>query len=70
MTTLKKPDGTTTTDLEETMKMMADYLIPQDEATDDTEHHKKNTTTRKGKHTNARRQRIYNRRDKELHRRT
>ena len=39
--TLKKADRTTTTDLEETMKMMADYLIPKDEATDDTEHHKK-----------------------------
>jgi hypothetical protein len=41
ITTLKKTDGTTTTDLEETLKMMADYLIPTDNATNDTEQHKK-----------------------------
>ena len=40
MTTLKKTDGTTTTDLEETMKMMAEHLIPRDDDTDDMEYHK------------------------------
>jgi hypothetical protein len=37
ITTLKKTDGTTTADLEETLKMMAEHLIPKD---DDTEYHK------------------------------
>ena len=41
MTTLKKTDGTITTNLEETMETMAEHLIPQDDATDDTEQHKK-----------------------------
>jgi len=40
MTTLKKKDGTTTTDLEETMKMMAEQLIPKDDDTDDMEYNK------------------------------
>jgi hypothetical protein len=40
MTTLKKTDRTTTTDLEETIQLIADYLIPKHDATDDTEHHK------------------------------
>jgi hypothetical protein len=70
LTTLKKADGTTTTDLEETIKMMADHLIHKDDATDDTEKHKKNTTASGRKHTNKRRQRIHNRGDKERHRRT
>ena len=39
MTTLKKTDGTTTTDLEETMKMI-EHLIPKDDDTDDTKYHK------------------------------
>ena len=63
MTTLKKTDGTITTNLEETMETMSEHLIPKDDATDDTEQHKKNKTTREGKNTNKRRQRIYNRRD-------
>jgi hypothetical protein len=41
MTTLQKTDGTITTDIEETIQLMADYLIPKGDATDDTEHHKK-----------------------------
>jgi hypothetical protein len=40
MTTLKKTDGTTTADLEETVKMMAEHLIPKDDDTADTEYHK------------------------------
>ena len=41
MTTLKKTEGTITTNLEETMETMAEHLIPKDDATDDTEQHKK-----------------------------
>ena len=40
MTTLKKSDGTITTNLE-TMETMAEHLIPKEDATDDTEQHKK-----------------------------
>jgi vacuolar-type H+-ATPase subunit F/Vma7 len=40
MTTLKKTDGKTTAELEETAKMMAEHLIPKD---DDTEYHKQIT---------------------------
>jgi hypothetical protein len=41
MTTLKKTEGTITTNLEETMETMAEHLIPKDDATDDSEQHKK-----------------------------
>ena len=41
MTTLRKPDGSSTSDLNETMKVMLDYLIPKDDQTDDTDHHKR-----------------------------
>jgi len=41
MMTLKKTDGAITTDLEETMETMAEHLIPEDDASDDTEQHKK-----------------------------
>ena len=41
MTTLKKTDGTIMTNLEETMETMVEHLIPKDDATDDTEQHKK-----------------------------
>jgi len=40
MTTLKKTEGTITTNLEETMETMAEHLIPKDDATDDTEQQK------------------------------
>jgi ATP-dependent Lon protease len=40
LTTLKKQDGTNTTNIEETAKMMAEHLIPKDDAKDDTEYHK------------------------------
>jgi hypothetical protein len=40
LTTLKKTDGTTTADLEETEKMVAEHLIPKDDDTYDTEYHK------------------------------
>ena len=40
LTTLKKQDGTNTTNIEETVKMMAEHLIPKDDAKDDTEYHK------------------------------
>jgi len=40
MTTLKKTDGKTTIDLEETMRMMAEQPIPKDDDTDDTDYHK------------------------------
>jgi hypothetical protein len=40
MTTLKKQDNTTTTDLLETINCMLDYFIPVDEDNEDNEHHK------------------------------
>ena len=33
-------DGTTTTDLEETMKLMAEQIIPKDDDTDDRDYNK------------------------------
>jgi hypothetical protein len=42
MTTLQKPDGSLTSDLNETVKVMTDYFIPKDEQHDDTDHHKRN----------------------------
>jgi len=41
MTTLQKPDAFLTSDLNETMKAMIDYLIPKDEQLDDTDYHKR-----------------------------
>jgi len=41
MTTLQKPDGSFTSDLNETVKFMLDYLIPKDEQIDDSDHHKR-----------------------------
>jgi len=41
MTTLQKPDGSFTFDLNKTVKFMLDYVIPKDEQIDDTDHHKR-----------------------------
>ena len=41
MTTLQKPDGSLTSDINETVKVMIDHLIPNDEQTDDTDYHKR-----------------------------
>jgi len=41
MTTLQNPDGSFTSDLNETVKFILDYLIPTDEQTDNTKHHKR-----------------------------
>jgi hypothetical protein len=41
MTTLQRPDGSFTSDLNETVKAVIDYLIPKDEKTDDTDYHKR-----------------------------
>ena len=40
MTTLQKPDGSLTSNLNETLKIMSDYLIPTDDQRDDTDYHK------------------------------
>ena len=40
MTTLQKTDGSLTSNLNETMKAMSDYLIPTDDELDDTDYHK------------------------------
>jgi cell envelope opacity-associated protein A len=40
MTTLKKPYVSLTSNLNETVKVMSDYLIPKDDQTDDTNYHK------------------------------
>ena len=41
MTTLQKPDSSLTSDLNETMKVMIEHLTPNDEQSDDTDHHKR-----------------------------
>jgi len=41
MRTLQKPDGPLTSDISETVKVMIDHLIPNDEPTDDTNYHKR-----------------------------
>jgi len=38
--TLQKTDGSLTSDLNETEKVIIDYLIPKDEPLDDTDYHK------------------------------
>ena len=48
LSTLQKPDGSLTSDLNETMKIMAEYLIPKDEQPDDTDYHKRIRTQIKG----------------------
>ena len=37
---LQKPDGSKTENMEETLKLMLDLMIPEDHPQDDTEHHK------------------------------
>jgi len=41
MTILQRPDGSITSDLNETVQVMIDYLIPKDEQIDDTDYHKR-----------------------------
>jgi hypothetical protein len=41
MATLQKPDGSLTSDLNETVKVMIDHIIPNDEQTDNTDYHKR-----------------------------
>ena len=41
MTTLQKPDSSLTSNLNETLKVMTDHLTPNDEQSDDTDHHKR-----------------------------
>jgi len=41
MTTLQKPDGSLTSDLNETLKVLIDHLTPSDEQSDDTDYHKR-----------------------------
>jgi hypothetical protein len=40
MTTLQKPDGTTTADMTETLIFMMEQLIPEDNIQDDTDYHR------------------------------
>ena len=41
MTTLQKPDGSLTSDLNETLRVMIDHLTPNDVRSDDTDHPKR-----------------------------
>jgi len=41
MKTLQRTDGSFTSDLNETVQVVIDYLIPKDEQIDDTDHHKR-----------------------------
>ena len=41
MTTLQKPDGSLTSDRNETLKVVIDRLTPNDEQSDDTDRHKR-----------------------------
>jgi hypothetical protein len=40
MTTLQTPDGSLTSNLNETMKVMSDYVIPADDQLDVTHYHR------------------------------
>jgi hypothetical protein len=40
MTTLRKPDGTLTEDLQETLKLMLEHFAPEDNQHDDSDLHK------------------------------
>jgi hypothetical protein len=42
MTTLQKPNGSRTANIQETMDLMIEHLIPEDIAQNDTDHHKGN----------------------------
>ena len=44
ITTLRKPDGTLTEDLQETLKHMLDHFAPEDNQQDDTDYHKQART--------------------------
>jgi hypothetical protein len=41
MTTLQKPDGSLTSDLNETLRVMIEHLTPNDVRSDDTDHPKR-----------------------------
>ena len=40
ITTLQKPEGSTTANMTETLNIMMEQMIPEDNPQDDTEHHK------------------------------
>jgi hypothetical protein len=40
ITTLRKPDGSLTTDTKETLRLILDYFTPEDNERDDSDHHK------------------------------
>jgi hypothetical protein len=46
ITTLRKPDGSLTDDLRETLKTMLEHFTPEDKEEDDTDHHKLTFGTR------------------------
>jgi hypothetical protein len=39
LTTLQKPDGSKTANVTDTLKLMMEQLIPEDDSQDDTDHH-------------------------------
>ena len=41
ITSLRKPDGTMTTDMDETVKLMLDHFTPEDKVQDDSDFHKR-----------------------------
>jgi len=40
ITTLRKPDGSLTSDTKETLRLMLEYFTPEDNDLDDNNHHK------------------------------
>jgi hypothetical protein len=48
ITSLRKPDGTLTTDMEETIKVMLEHFTPEDNVQDDSEIHKQIKTKSQG----------------------
>jgi hypothetical protein len=44
LTTLRKPDGSLTADIRETLQLMLEYFVPEDNDNDDTDFHKQART--------------------------
>jgi len=61
MTTLKKPDGTITADMRETLTVTLEQLILEDNILDDTEYHKGKSTPCWTTNRHNRRQTFYTR---------
>jgi hypothetical protein len=67
LTTLRKPDGSLTADIRETLKHVLGHFAPEDTETDDTDFHKQ-ARTRSRARGRGRRQRLHLRRNQKRYR--